>query len=156
MLIYRPFIAGSFAIAEDAKPRVINVDFPALPAGAERSQKLLEHGTELLLATRKYAILTLSDAFLASMLDIIASKKYTVVYTTSPPSAAHHTDSADSESYEMDSQFQAHLHTELKRDLSHQKRASDGNITLPDGPLFERYQFFTPGTSLLVVVLRIS
>ncbi len=36
--------AGSFAIAEDVKPRVINVDFPALPSGAGRSQKLLEHG----------------------------------------------------------------------------------------------------------------
>lgn len=79
------------------------------------------------------------------MLDTIASKKYTVIYTTSPPSGAHHTEHADSESYEMDSQFQAHLHTELKRDLSHQKRAADGNITLPDGPLFERYQYLTPG-----------
>lgn len=79
------------------------------------------------------------------MLDVIASKKYTVVYTTSPPSAAHYTASVDSEAYEMDSQFQNHLHTDLKRDLSHQKRAFDGNITLPDGPLFERYQYLTPG-----------
>ena len=34
---------------------------------------------------------------------------------------------------------------ELKRDLSHQKRASDGNISLPIGPLFERYQYLSPG-----------
>ncbi|KAK4694960.1 hypothetical protein P7C71_g2705, partial [Lecanoromycetidae sp. Uapishka_2] len=121
---------GSFDIAEDSKPRVIHVDFPALPRGAVRSQRLLEH-----------------DAFLASMLDMIASKKYTVVYTTSPASAAHHTEPADSEAYEMDSQFQAHLHTDLKRDLSHQKRAFDGNITLVDGPLFERYQYLTPGVT---------
>ena len=47
----------------------------------------------------------------------------------------------------MDTQFQAPVHMELKRDFSDNKRASDGNITLPDGPLFERYQYLSPGTS---------
>ena len=47
----------------------------------------------------------------------------------------------------MDAQFQVPVHMELKRDLSNNKRASDGNITLPDGPLFERYQYLSPGTS---------
>ena len=37
--------AGAFAIAEDARPRVINVDFPALPVGAGSSLKLIENGT---------------------------------------------------------------------------------------------------------------
>ena len=45
----------------------------------------------------------------------------------------------------MDSLFQAPVHLELKRDMSHQKRASDANVTLPNGPLFERYQYLTPG-----------
>lgn len=44
----------------------------------------------------------------------------------------------------MDTAFQAPVHMDLKRDLSHYKRASD-ITTLPDGPLFERYQFLTPG-----------
>lgn len=52
----------------------------------------------------------------------------------------------------MDSLFQAPVHMELKRDLSHQKRASDGNITLPNGPLFERYQYFTPGLFMGLLV----
>ena len=39
-------IAGSFAISEDTKPRVINLDFPALPPGDSRSQKLIENGME--------------------------------------------------------------------------------------------------------------
>ncbi len=52
----------------------------------------------------------------------------------------------------MDSLFQAPLHTELKRDLSHHKRVSNGNITLPDGPLFERYQYFTPGIFMGLLV----
>lgn len=39
-------IAGSFAISEDTKPRVINLDFPALPSGNDRSQRLIENGME--------------------------------------------------------------------------------------------------------------
>lgn len=38
--------AGSFEISEDAKPRVINLDFPALPFGNGRSQRLVENGVE--------------------------------------------------------------------------------------------------------------
>ena len=46
----------------------------------------------------------------------------------------------------MDQTFASPGHMELKRDFSaHKRDTSNGNITLPDGPLFERYQFFTPG-----------
>lgn len=85
------------------------------------------------------------DAFLASVLDLLSSSKYTVIYTTTPPHTVQEPASADAESYEMDAQFQAPVHMDLKRDFSNHKRASDANITLPDGPLFERYQYFTPG-----------
>jgi hypothetical protein len=44
MLILHFLAAGSFTIAEDMKPRVINLDFPALPAGTGRSQRLVENG----------------------------------------------------------------------------------------------------------------
>ena len=82
------------------------------------------------------------------MLDLLSTKiKYTVIYVTSPPTSGHPSESAEPEEYEMDSLFQAPGHLELKRDMSHQKRASDANITLPNGPLFERYQYFTPGAS---------
>ena len=40
------YIAGSFAISDDTKPRVINLDFPALPSGKGRSQQLIENGME--------------------------------------------------------------------------------------------------------------
>jgi hypothetical protein len=45
----------------------------------------------------------------------------------------------------MESQVQETLHTDLRRDLSSglQKRAN--NETLVNGPLFDRYQFLTPG-----------
>ena len=53
----------------------------------------------------------------------------------------------ESRVYEMENTFSPSLHMDLKRDLSMGKRASGDNITLVDGPLFERYQFFTPGSS---------
>ena len=40
-------LAGSFAIADEDKPRVINLDFPAPPSGGARSTKLAEHGERL-------------------------------------------------------------------------------------------------------------
>ena len=90
----------------------------------------------------------LPDAFLSSMLDLLSQNiRYTVIYTTSPPVTGHPSEPAEPEEYEMDSLFQAPVHPELKRDMSHQKRASDMNITLPNGPLFERYQYLTPGGS---------
>lgn len=81
------------------------------------------------------------------MLDVLSSNKYTVIYTTTPSTSVAQTqvEHAEPESYEMDSAFQAPVHMELKRDLSQHKRASNISITLPDGPLFERYQYFTPG-----------
>jgi len=102
--------------------------------------------------------LTLSDAFLASVLDLLPSKKYTVVYTTSPVVATQNTQTAEPGSYEMDSMFQAPVHMELKRDLSHHKRESSQNITLPNGPLFERYQYLSPGLfmGLLVSFILVS
>ncbi len=90
-----------------------------------------------------------TDAFLSSFLDLLPSTKYTVVYTTSPVASQHHHLVDETELYEMDPTFASPAHMELKRDFSVYKRnTSDGNITLPAGPLFERYQFFGPGTPL--------
>ena len=72
-----------------------------------------------------------------------ASKDFTLFYTATPPSAYETQEIEDSVQYEMDDS-QLPLHLDLKRDLSIRPRAN--NITLPDGPLFERYQYFTPGT----------
>ncbi|CAF9908560.1 MAG: hypothetical protein ALECFALPRED_004675 [Alectoria fallacina] len=150
---------GSFTIFEDTKPRVINLDFPALPSGNGRSEKLIENGAErpLLYACSMWK-LNRSDAFLASVLDLLSPNILTVIYTTTPPNAAHQPASAESESYEMDAQFQAPVHMDLKRDFSNHNRVSDGNITLPDGPLFERYQYLSPGLfmGLLVSFILIS
>ncbi|KAL9010758.1 MAG: hypothetical protein Q9173_004337 [Seirophora scorigena] len=126
---------GSFTIADDPYPRVINLDFPALPAGhRERVDKLLEH-----------------DTFLASLLDLLPTSKYTVIYTTTATTTSPPPSAAEPDTYEMDPAFSSsQTHMELKRDLTaHGKRAdgtsSGGNVTLVDGPLFERYAFLSPG-----------
>lgn len=98
---------------------------------------------------------TFIDALLASILDLLPTPNYTILYTTTPSNTLPHSGShADSEDYEMESVFHAHSHGDLKRDFSaHQRRQAEGqpehsgNVTLVDGPLFERYQFLSPGTS---------
>ncbi|KAI9739521.1 MAG: hypothetical protein M1834_006237 [Cirrosporium novae-zelandiae] len=125
---------GSFPILSDATPRVIRLDFPSLPT-TRGAMKAAEH-----------------DAFLNSVLDLLPSEKYTVIYTTS-----HIQDSVEGSQiqendqlYEMNNgMWEDEVHMDLKRDFS----ASSGlahvskkdEIQLPDGPLFARYQFFTPG-----------
>lgn len=173
-------IAGSFTIASDPHPRVIDLDFPALPVsrGQERVSKLQEHGkhspfprspqkcnTQTL--TTPYH--TQTDSFLASLLDLLPTSKYTVIYTTtilssspsSPSTGGVEEEEKEASTYEMDpsttffssQQQQQTYHMELKRDLTTTTKRADnsiitttgGNVTLIDGPLFERYAFLSPG-----------
>ncbi|KAL8924385.1 MAG: hypothetical protein Q9172_002732 [Xanthocarpia lactea] len=124
---------GSFTIADDPKPRIVIVDFPSLPSSrTERASKLKDN-----------------DVFLSSILDLLPTSKYTVIYTTTASSAHKSSDFAEPEVYEMDTSFSSsQSHMGIKRDLGvHSKRADDnGNVTLPDAPLFEKYQYFTPGS----------
>ena len=101
---------------------------------------------------------SIPDAFLASLLSMLPTKRYTILYTTTPPSAPSTTDrhtnapksKPESEAYTIDTDFQSPLHMEMKRDFQQARRDEDGEkIQLPDGPLFERYQFLTPGTQTL-------
>ena len=86
------------------------------------------------------------------MIDHLAGPEYTVIYTTSPDLFPDREPFTEHTPYEMDMSFGDPIHMELKRDLSHHKRAST-NITLPDAPLFERYQFFGDGKALLLTYL---
>ena len=91
--------------------------------------------------------LSQNDLYLASVLDLLPSSNYTVLYTTSTSTKGPSDQYAG---YNMDAtSLEKTLHMDLKRDLNthdFSKRAT--NITLPEGALFERYQFFTPGESL--------
>ena len=88
---------------------------------------------------------TPADGFLASFIDLLPSHKYTVIYTTTATTTSVHQAAVDSEEYEMDTVFSSPVHMDLKRDLASHKRESNSNITLPNGPLFEKYQYFSPG-----------
>ena len=120
--------AGSFPVIDDLKPRVIRIDFPRPSSSTDRHSQLNEN-----------------DAFLSSLLDLLPSQKYTVLYTTSPVTAADHLPLEESVAYRMESTFPSSLHVDLKRDFGVHERAGGENITLPHGALFERYQFLTPG-----------
>jgi len=103
---------------------VLNVHLPQ-PIGEHRTQTLMDN-----------------DAFFASILDTLPSQNYTVLYTTTPglhPESFHETTE-----YEMESLFKV-MHPGVKRDLDSHPSNSNGNATYVDGPLFERYQFLSPG-----------
>ncbi|KAL3418217.1 ER protein big1 [Phlyctema vagabunda] len=88
------------------------------------------------------------------LLSHLKDHKYTVIYTTSPVlSAAEHTDI-------YDPIFQEALHMDLKRDVIGARR---GNHTVDRRPLFEKYNYFSPGlfmglsvTLLLLTILGVG
>lgn len=71
---------------------------------------------------------------------IAKESSHTIIWTTTAPPA----DSSDYEAYEPE--FQSPVHTEMKRDLGiwggGAKIASNNS---DPRPLFEKYQFLTPG-----------
>lgn len=92
------------------------------------------------------ADLSSNDAFFASILDILPTQNYTVLYTTTRArDGGFGATQVDQAEYEMESSVQEAMHVDLKRDLSGRAATQVGNQTLIDGPLFDKYQFFTPG-----------
>ena len=70
-----------------------------------------------------------------------------VVIVSTPPTTVEHTDKV----YEMDDPYPSALHQDLRRDIKYEPLKSSSNSTMQDGlPLFEKYQFFSPGNQLLV------
>jgi hypothetical protein len=70
-----------------------------------------------------------------------------LIYISTPPHSnkKYPHDIEDVAAYEMDDPYPSSLHTELKRDTMHHAR-QDGDDDFQKGlPLFEKYQFFSPG-----------
>lgn len=109
-------------------PKVITVSFAA-PSKNNREHDLSEN-----------------DAFFASLMRPLLSSNYTVLYTTTPTGATE-----EATEYNMDSDVQESLHMGLKRDLGSEFQRRATNQTIIDGPLFDKYQFFTPGKWLSVI-----
>jgi hypothetical protein len=81
---------------------------------------------------------------------MLPSPNYTVIYATTPIGEQHSHIEVPTQ-YHMDNSMSPLVHMDLKRDESF-ARASGSNDTLPQGPLFERYQYFTPGLFMGLVV----
>ena len=88
------------------------------------------------------------DAYLSSIIDFLSGSKYTVVYTTTPVFEQNNDATAEQGPrwrtvHELEEKY-----PELRRRMAladdHDENQQH-NVTLVDGPLFRRYQFFTPG-----------
>lgn len=86
-------------------------------------------------------------------MDIIPSQNYTVLYTTSPPAHAPYQRVSEASRYEMETPLVEVMHLDLKRDVDFQPKQSHSNQTIVDGPLFERYQFLSPGKRYKLLLL---
>ncbi|KAK5178130.1 hypothetical protein LTR44_009436 [Exophiala sp. CCFEE 6388] len=132
---------GAIPAQMPPSPHLLKVSFPA-PSSSTRQQDLSSN-----------------DAFFASILDLLPSQDYTVLYTTTRArNDGSRATQVEKTQYEMESQIQDAMHSDLKRDLSVRASNQTGNQTLIDGPLFHRYQFFTPGIFMgfLVGLLLLS
>ncbi|KAI9742673.1 MAG: hypothetical protein M1818_003814 [Claussenomyces sp. TS43310] len=114
--------------ADSLGPKILFSGFEPLPSSEpERSMRLADN-----------------DAYLQSTFDNLPAK-YSVMYVTSPVSEAIFHPSYDAD-------FSSPLHTEMKRQF-HGVRNAKRNSTIPEGaPLFQKYQFFTPGLFMGLIV----
>ncbi|KYK54316.1 uncharacterized protein DCS_06273 [Drechmeria coniospora] len=88
-----------------------------------------------------------NDAFLASKLEAAQSSSYTILLYSVPQEPAY------------EPEFLDLLHMDLKRDMQSVPNVPKKNETLRDTrPLFEKYQFFSPGIfmALIVALLLLS
>jgi hypothetical protein len=82
-------------------------------------------------------LLGVTDYELGKLLDTLEGEDYTVMVFS---------DASEFKAYEPE--FSAPVHLDMKRAIERQVvRGSKGNSTSDNRPLFEKYQFFTPGKS---------
>ncbi|QSZ29805.1 hypothetical protein DSL72_004323 [Monilinia vaccinii-corymbosi] len=90
------------------------------------------------------------DVMLNSFLyeHLSSGPEYTIIYTTSPIGSVLEQDVTDYEIY--NAEFEATAHIDLKRDF--RIRADNSTKAADTRPLFEKYQYFTPGIFMGLVV----
>ncbi|KAL5340542.1 BIG/ATPase V1 complex, subunit S1 [Aspergillus crustosus] len=113
--------SGSYSTNFGKEPRIINIEFSSLSLGSERAQQLSDN-----------------DGLLSDIIGRLPSKKYTILYITTP----REFEDADAPVYQSPNDpYQNSLHADLKRDFSVHSRRD--NTT--SSSLFDEYQYFTPG-----------
>ncbi|KAL4930712.1 Ac45/VOA1 transmembrane domain-containing protein [Aspergillus undulatus] len=113
--------AGSYSTDFSKEPRVVVIDFPSIAPDTERDQQLSDH-----------------DGLLSDIVSRLPSKKYTILYTTTP----REWEKSDSPTYKSPSDpYQDPIRVDLKRDYSAPSRRDQTT----NNSLFDEYQYFTPG-----------
>ncbi|EKD16107.1 ER protein BIG1 [Drepanopeziza brunnea f. sp. 'multigermtubi' MB_m1] len=145
----------------EGKKVVLNGVLPAI-AGAERRRAVGDNGMSspesatymIQLVPQRLWLINLNDvdAKLFSLLRKLEGTQYTVIYHTTPADVVAE---QGTEQIVYEASFEDVVHMDLKRDLSaREKNATVGDVR----PLFEKYQFFSPGLfmGLLVSLLLLS
>jgi hypothetical protein len=133
-------IAATFKPFDGARPRVVRVDFEAPPTSSVARAKALEH----------------HDAFLHSVLDLLPTKKFVVVLTSSPISDTRHSSlppAVAPEAAAAEHQQALELRSVDVDSEGHVLKADKGNETTVGEGLFHKYQFFTPAIMMGYVAL---
>jgi len=126
--------SGEIPTSLTPAPRLIHLRLPA-PSSESRAEDLANN-----------------DAFFAALLEMLPTQKYTVLYTTKRGREGwFNAQVLEPLDYEMDSDIQEALHTDLRRNLGRRVARDEKteNQTMIEGPLFDKYQFFTPGKQYL-------
>jgi hypothetical protein len=148
-ILIRPTWTVSLALLLSTCPRSHLANIVAL--FCETMVSLIRKGELCLSSNQRLNV----DMQLANAIKQLPKRDYALFFITTPPSSHESLSAEEQLAYEMDDS-ESPLRTELKRDLSAYKRAD--NITLPPGPLFERFQFLTPGLfmGILTTLLLVS
>jgi hypothetical protein len=122
------------------KSQIFRLDLDTLPILEKaRKQQMIENGTTLSLWLGSY--LCMADALLSSIIDLLPTDKYTMLFFTTPAGSENSYTYAEASAYD-----QTESHWELKRDKIIEDPDHPTNNSVPlDAPLFEKYQFLTPG-----------
>ncbi|PYI10571.1 BIG1-domain-containing protein [Aspergillus sclerotiicarbonarius CBS 121057] len=110
--------SGTYSADFGEEPRVILIDFPALPLGSERKHQLSDN-----------------DGLLSDIIERLpVSKGYTLLYVTSP----RESENSGADFYQSEEDI---VHMDLKRDYS----AHGSQVPASNKTLFQEYQLLTPG-----------
>jgi len=124
--------AAMFKPIDGIKPKVFRVDFDRLPASGAARAKAVEQ----------------NDAFLHSIMEMLPTKKYTIIVVSSPVGEAAAAAAPIKASTPAEQVLEA-AGLEL-RSFEFETEAKNGTIV--KGGLFHRYQFFTPAIFMGYIV----
>ncbi|EGE81195.1 hypothetical protein BDDG_04136 [Blastomyces dermatitidis ATCC 18188] len=140
VVVERVDVSGTKLQTYTKTPLVLRVDFASVAADSNRSEQLVKN-----------------DEFLDAIIDRLPSRDYTVLYTTTPreftPAGIETEEPAIYNEIDTDI-YQNPLRTNMNRDTaahSHVRRdgegdgKDDGDEQWRNQPLFEKYQFLSPG-----------